>query len=309
METEPVFFRAIEHQLELNNVRDAQDQVYTHQLLRGLALSRVDTDSRFRLMMSNSVLADLGRLGGYVDHGAIAALAVALEVNIIVYGAPGGGEVSISSGGTLGSLTDGRPTLRVVYNGHNHYNSVVAASGTRRRARNVLSSQQRSAKRARHEKLPILPVAVKIFEENYRNMRDYECETLRKMEPNNNVPSVVKKVDVHDKPALIVCPAGDKMLPLQHVVRSNSTDFVALLHVLKHAHSLEICHRDVKPYNIFKDQNGRIILSDWSSAATTGKEVPWAGTSWFYEEHPAVHSPRPEDDLVALVRSVYLMHT
>ena len=101
------------------------------------------------------------------------------------------------------------------------------------------------------------------------------------LKQNNNVPYFVKKLDVCNKSALIVSPAGDKVLPLSHSVRVNRTDFVKLLYVLKYAHGLSICHCDVKPNNIFKDQNGRIILSDWSSVATTGVSEPWARTSSF----------------------------
>jgi serine/threonine protein kinase len=116
-------------------------------------------------------------------------------------------------------------------------------------------------------------------------------------------------LDVCNKPALVVSPADNKVLPLNRGVRVNPTDFMKLLYVLKYANGLNFCHRDVKPNNIFKDQNGRIILSDWSSVATTGVTEPWAGTSWFCEEHRINYSPRPADDLVELVRSVYLMNT
>jgi serine/threonine protein kinase len=100
------------------------------------------------------------------------------------------------------------------------------------------------------------------------------------------------------------------VLPITNGVRANKTDFVKLLQVLSDAHSQDICHRDVKPENIFKDENGRVILSDWGSAVTAGESVPWQGTRFYYDA-PAgrYHTPEPADDLVALVRSVFAMYT
>ncbi len=37
--------------------------------------------------------------------------------------------------------------------------------------------------------------------------------------------------------------------------------------------------------------------------------VPWAGTIFYYKAHRGKHSPEPADDLVALVRSAYLMYS
>ena len=78
-------FHAIEHQLQLQNIRNDDGQVYDHKLLRVLTVSRVDEDSRLRLFFSDDDCFDLARLTGYVDHAAIAALAEALGVTIIVH--------------------------------------------------------------------------------------------------------------------------------------------------------------------------------------------------------------------------------
>lgn len=305
-------FHAIAHQLQTAGFADEQGRAYTHELLRELALNHVDGDARFRLMMSDTEYMDLARLTGYVDHGAIAALATALGVNITIFGAPGGQQVDIDSEGIVGSVTPATPVLRVVYNGHNHYDSVVPS---------VLAEQISGRKRTRSQSQtgkPVkwvrmedgnLPVAVKIFAEKHRHMRDFEEEVLRKLKMNNNVPSVIQSLDVCGRPAIIVSPAGDNVLPVRNGVRGNKTDFVKLVQVLQHAHGLGICHRDVKPQNMFKDKNERIILNDWSSAARSGELVPWAGTRFYYERQLGDHAPDPADDLVALVRSAYVMYT
>ena len=76
------------HQLQIAGVLDSDGDVYSHEVLRTMALSHVETDVRFRLIMSNLECLDLKRLTGYVDHGAIAAMAAALSVDIVIYGAP-----------------------------------------------------------------------------------------------------------------------------------------------------------------------------------------------------------------------------
>jgi hypothetical protein len=66
----------------------------------------------------------------------------------------------------------------------------------------------------------------------------------------------------------------------------------------------------VKPENIFKDDDGNIILNDWSSAAFTGKNIAWAGTLWYYEKPETMkHDPQPKDDLIALIRTAYRMYS
>jgi serine/threonine protein kinase len=335
-------FHSVAHQLSLLGERTDNGDDYTHELLRALALSRVNADPRFRIMMSDVEHMDLSRLTGYVDHAAIAALAATLRVNIIIYGAPGGEEVHINADGNLESATADRATLRIVYNGFNHYNSVdpvaaVAAETTEttetisvtqdpvttadsmavrvkanRRKTSSSSTKQQLAKKAKMTKNTIagLKVAIKIFEERNRHMRDHEVDVLNRLRMNSNVPSIVRPfLDICEQPALIVSPVGKKVSPLEGGLKTNKTDFVQLLQVLVHAHSLKICHRDVKPHNMFKDPHGRIILNDWSSAADMNQPVPWVGTEPFYQRVNGDRCPQPVDDLVALVRSVFIMYT
>ena len=304
---------AIAHQLQINTVLDEHGELYTYELLRTLVLRRVDQDSRFRLIMSDIDELDLSRLTGYVAHSAIAALAASLGVPIVLFGVPGGGHVSFNVNGELGLTTAERPTLRIVYDSHYHYYSSVVPEITStavvlsapRRLRS--HSQQRTASVSSEV---LLPAAIKIFEDRHRHMRDHEYTILDTLKLNSNVPSLIQALDVVNRPALILSPVCSTVLPLQDGVRANKTDFVKLLQVLRDAHMLGICHRDVKPHNIFKDaHSGCIMLSDWSSAAKTGSWVRWAGTSFFYKKHMDFHSPQPVDDLVALIRTIHLMYT
>ena len=141
-------------------------------------------------------------------------------------------------------------------------------------------------------------------------MCENEYNILQKLQPMANVPSVVKKVKLKFGPALILRPAANKVLPISNGVRCGKSDSIKLLYVLKNAHELNICHRDVKPENILKDDQGNIILNDWSSAVSIGKSVKWVGTEWFYEIPGTTnHYPQPRDDLIALVRTVFLMYS
>jgi len=305
-------FHAVAHQLQVAGVLDSHGDVYTHEMLRVLTVSRVEVDARFRLMMSDLEFFDLARLTGYVDHGAISALASTLGVDIVIYGAPGGEPVHIKSG----TASDHPISLRIAYNGINHYNSVVETASGLEGSSSVAAAvcrRRRLQPSNQQWRLTNLPVAVKLFREKHRHMRDHEWKVLWALRMNSNVPYPIRSLDVLNRPAIIVSPAGMKVKPVGDKAVANKTDFVKLLQALLHAHDLKICHRDVKPQNILKDEQGRVILNDWSSAATIGVPVLWAGTEPFYDQREVVdergtHHPRPEDDLVALVRSVYTMY-
>jgi serine/threonine protein kinase len=82
---------------------------------------------------------------------------------------------------------------------------------------------------------------------------------------------------------------------------------VDLVKVLRIAHTkLGICHRDVKPANIFIYED-KIILNDWGSACIAERPVLWEGTVGFYTKYTGEHCPDFADDLIAFVKSAYLM--
>lgn len=124
-------------------------------------------------------------------------------------------------------------------------------------------------------------------------MRDHEFKILKLLKWNYYVPSVVDSLDVcGGRPALVLSPAADKVLPVEDGVRANRTERSTVCTAA--CTLLEHCHR---ADNIFKDENERIVLGDWSSAAES--DNVYIGD----------HTPKPSDDLVVLVRSAYLMYT
>ncbi len=78
--------------------------------------------------------------------------------------------------------------------------------------------------------------------------------------------------------------------------------------MLQAVHGLGLCHRDIKPSNILKRKDtGQIYLNDWGSTASSYIPVPWEGTVGFYDMVEGNHIPDPNEDLIALSRSAYLM--
>jgi hypothetical protein len=155
-----------------------------------------------------------------------------------------------------------------------------------------------------------LRVAVKIYQRARSDAkRDHEEDILNEMKLSYHVPSVVATATVLGMPAIVLHPVATPVRPAKCGVRPTRADFIRLVQVLQHAHDHGICHRDVKPSNILKDGD-RILLIDWSSSGYSYVSVAWEGTRPFYEDkHGQEHEPRPEDDLIALARSVYVMYT
>jgi hypothetical protein len=155
------FFHAVAHQLQLQDIRDVNGMKYTHDLLQGLALSSVEHDARFRLFFTDADYLDLSQLNGYVDHCAVQALAEALQVTINVHNASTRRLVAINK-------VPGRATLTVLYNGHNHYDSLIPIpqqtnrGTTNKRKRTTSKEMTSSNKKARWDKRN---VAIKIFKE------------------------------------------------------------------------------------------------------------------------------------------------
>lgn len=310
------FFHAIAHQLQLAGILDSSQEEYSHEILRELTESHVNSQPALRAFMSDEEHVDLSRQTGYVDHGSIAALAAVLNVTIEVTVATSGQthtidglEIAAAQAAAADDEGEGEPrvTLRILYNGHNHYDSLVSLAHTT--AETESYNMMRDNENAKNRKGDsALPVAIKIFSSSHRQMRDWETTVLRHLTHNSNVPEYVESLDTALGPVIIVRPAAKPVLPVKNGVLTNKTDYVKLVLALRAAHNAGLCHRDVKPDNIFKDSDDRIILNDWSSSSKTGERVSWAGSEHFYERKET-HCPDPADDLVALVRSVYLMYT
>jgi len=111
--------------------------------------------------------------------------------------------------------------------------------------------------------------------------------------------------------ALILTPIGFPVLPCAMQTGITPKMLITLLDVVRVAHELGWIHRDIKPDNIYLDQNdsSRIVLNDWSSAAKQGEECRYVGTSLFGDTPGASgrHTPEPRLDLRALVRTAYCL--
>jgi hypothetical protein len=360
------FLYAVADQLRRAGEVTPTGSTYTHDALKVRILSRVVEVPSFGVLGTGDE-----NLKGWVDLPVVASLASALNVNIAIYGVTLDGDdapIRIDRTGEYDRATPGRPTLRLLYNGTRHYDSLVdidapaptaqvrARSGTQPLAKRQREAEEPAAARkqarlsastfsapTRSKALVSSPpgkvynlrkepagglmssasntsrgatdtppqrVAVKIYKKARSSAkRDHEEDIFNKMKLSYHVPSVVATATVLGMPAIVLHPVATPVHPATGGVRLSRADFIRLVHVLQHAHDLGFCHRDVKLSNILKDGD-RILLIDWSSAAYTDVSVAWEGTRPFYEDkHGQEYAPRPEEDLVALVRSVYVMYT
>jgi serine/threonine protein kinase len=327
------FFHALTDQLQRHGIHDASGTRFTLEALRQLTLSAVSTQPHLRALLIDEEL-DLARLCGAVVLEAIVAMAVTMQQDIVLYH-PDGVWRCDPSGGQHANDRDRacsrreKPPLRLVFNGHDHYDSVVPASAPApapapaeeapSRKRRRLSAE--ATQEAESPPRPTVPstakpptaVAVKVFHRNRLAMRDNEREMLTWLGPHRHLPVLLDCCDLSDgTAALLLTPVGRPVLPVPGGVRAGVSDYLNLLTVLEHAHRRGVCHRDVKPHNIFIDDGPGgcgVFLSDWGSAARTGERTSWAGTDYFYMRQMEPHWPVPADDLVAFVRTIFLLFT
>eukprot|EP01033_Poteriospumella_lacustris_P006178 gene6179-4438_t len=324
------FFHALTDQLQRHGIQDTSGGTrFTLEALRQLTLSAVSTQPHLRALLIDEEL-DLARVSGAMDLEAMVAMAVTLQQDIVLYH-PDGVWRCDPSGGQHANDRDRacsrreKPPLRVVFSGHDHYDSVVPAPAPAEEA--PARKRRRLSAGATHEAEsppgqttvpstapPPTAVAVKVFHRNRLAMRDNEREMLRWLGPHRHLPVVLDCCDLPaDGPAaLLLTPVGRPVLPVPGGVRAGVSDYLNLLTVLEHAHRRGICHRDVKPQNIFIDDGPGgcgVFLSDWGCAARTGERTSWAGTEYFYTRQMELHWPVPADDLVAFVRTIFLLFT
>lgn len=128
--------------------------------------------------------------------------------------------------------------------------------------------------------------------------------------------SMLNKNDVPHVPRL-VCRVGDTLLISPVGKRLEKWELhhcMELLDSLVAAHGLGVVHRDVRPSNVVEVSDGSALLIDWGCSATIGKSALFSGGLQYASDSAldamargVEYTPCAEDDLVSLVRSVYLM--
>lgn len=152
----------------------------------------------------------------------------------------------------------------------------------------------------------------KIFKKKERFENEKKIIQLVSKKCLPHVPTYVTDFFTNNEYMLVVTPVGQPVVPSQNGERTVGSDLANIVSVLRNAHSLGICHRDVKPDNIFIiDTDTRyVILNDWGSACLTEEKVLWQGTIGFADpcsEDPSEYVPSFAADLRALIRSAYVM--
>jgi serine/threonine protein kinase len=160
-------------------------------------------------------------------------------------------------------------------------------------------------------------VVLKVYNAVDGAVCDQEYNTLQSLEKAevSNVPVVIERwmnSGSGEERMLAVSPIGRNILPIVGGQRTNGSHWAVLVDVLQGAHSAGIAHRDVKPDNIFLDDNNSVLLNDWGSSCKINVEVLFVGTPAYCDKLPDTnnrHTPSASSDLKCLVRSVYSMLT
>lgn len=124
----------------------------------------------------------IDRLNGFVDHRAVAAMAVAIDQDIVLYLPTGVLRFDTSGHAHFDHRDDASmPAVRVVYNGHNHYDSVIpVAEGTSSSIQLPREAAKTSTRPLRRDTEGTEPRAVlaKVYPQDLRAMRDNKREIL-----------------------------------------------------------------------------------------------------------------------------------
>lgn len=150
-------------------------------------------------------------------------------------------------------------------------------------------------------------------EEDSVKRRENELRALNMMRDNEWIPKVASDIltTAGDKaiPVLLVTPRGEK-LGISGV-RLPISAYSNLVGTLEASHSLELCHNDICPENMFAVEDEEsdsyfVLLNDWGSSMTF-KEVAAAEKFCTHEQFYNVGNMGAAEDLEALVRSVFVL--
>jgi hypothetical protein len=163
-------------------------------------------------------------------------------------------------------------------------------------------------------------VVVKVYKDT--QSYDREKASLERLKASDilNVPVIVNNEALLTDQAhhvLLLSPVGSIVQPLHDGWVITSEHIVKLIETIERTHIIaQLLHRDIKPSNIFiNSATNEIILNDWSSAIPFPNDlIPFHGTYGFYRESDIIllenskyHYPTATTDLIAMIRSIYLM--
>ena len=162
----------------------------------------------------------------------------------------------------------------------------------------------------------IASAVCKIFcgdEEEAVQRRQNELRALNLMRENEWTPKVASEILTtagdHAMPVLLVTPRGEKLGI--NGVRLPISAFATLVGTLETSHSLNLCHNDICPENMFAVEDEEsdsyfVLLNDWGSSMTF-EEVAAAEKFCTHEQYYNVGNMGAAEDLAALVRSVFVL--
>ncbi|KAL9653581.1 hypothetical protein ABK040_000500 [Willaertia magna] len=106
---------------------------------------------------------------------------------------------------------------------------------------------------------------------------DYEYKVLDTFKNVDNIP----KVEKHSSGILIMeryFPITNQYIQLTIPTKEECID---LINLLEKIHLMGYCHRDIRPNNIMKTQEGKLIFIDWGFACKVNEKPFFAGTLLF----------------------------